>query len=1066
MLNLFYRNTRLLILTISLIFVWGLSSFHVLPRLEDPALTQRFALITTKFPGASAYRVESLVTQNIEDQLKQIPEIKTLESNSSVGISTVVVKLKDNITEADKVWSRVRDRLDDVTPKLPQGTSKPQYEDIETKAYGMIVALTWELKTPPNYRILGRLGEELEDELDSLSGSEKVELRGKPDEEIVVEISPAELAQLGITSQELSQQIRLSDAKVPAGQLRSDNSDFLIEVDTELDSLTRIREIPVQSTNISQFVRLGDIANVKKGLKTPTTDLAIVNGRPAVVAVALVNSSQRLNIWSRAAHQALEKFQDRLPGGVGLHILFDQNYYVEQRLNNLWKNLIFAVLCVIGSTFLLMGGKSSLIVGSALPLTILMVFGGMNFLGIPLQQISVTGLVIALGLLIDNAIVVVNEVNQKLQLDVHPKKAISQTVSHLAIPLFASTLTTVLAFMPVALMSGPVGEFVNTIGSTVILALVSSLFLSLTLIPALAGRINSTGKKKRRFKLDNLPSVFPRSFIGSFGRNMGNSGFSSPRLTEIYRHILDRILRRPFLGILLALILPLTGFVMVSSLPEQFFPPAEREQFQIELELYSHASIEKTQLVTQQVRETLLRHPEVKDVHWFIGQSAPSFYYNLQRRKKDLSSYAQALVQLKSNERSQELIQSLQKELDRNFPVAQVLVKRLEQGPYTAAPIQLYLYGSDLEILEELGNQIRLELSQVSNIIHTRSRLAEVLPQLSLKIDEEQARLTKLDNTAIAEQINSNLEGNLGGSILEDTEELPVRVRIANARRGDLDFIASLDLVPNVTAATENLSSVPLSALGEIKLIPELASIARRNGKRVNTIEGFVTVGVLPSTVLAQFKERLAASDFQLPPGYSLEFGGESAERKEAVGNLMTTVGVLLVLMVATLVLSFGSFRLAGIIALVGICSVGLGLAALWIFRYPFGFMAILGIVGLIGVAINDSIVLLSALHSDPDVRKGNRKAIREVIVGSTRHVLTTTITTVAGFVPLLLDGGEFWPPLAICVAGGVVGATLLALSLVPCLYLLLKAEKSEGEGSKINFSKLKSSRHKHTNIR
>lgn len=1039
MYNLFYRNTRLLILIILLIFVWGLSSFQNLSRLEDPTITQRFALITTQFPGANAVRVETLVTKKIEEQLKQIPEVHTLESNSSAGISIVVVRLKDQVLEVDKVWSRVRDRLDDVTLQLPPDASKPQHEEIETKAYGMIVALTWQLKTPPNYQIIGRLGEDLKDELYSLKGSEKVELRGKPDEEIVVEIDQAELAQLGISPQGLSEQIRFSDAKVAAGQLHSDNSNLLIEMNTELDSLESIREIPVQNSNSSQFVRLGDIANIKKGIKVPATDLAIVNGQPAVVAVALVNSSQRIDIWSQSAKQALEKFQAQLPVGIELHIIFDQNYYVENRLSNLWKNLIFSVILVIITTFLFLGGKSSLIVGSALPLSILMVFGWMNLLGIPLHQISVSGLIIALGMLIDNAIVVVDEVNARLQQNSNHSQAVTECISHLAIPLFASTLTTVLAFMPIALMSGQVGEFVNTVGSTVIMALISSLFLSLTVIPALAGRFNATVKPKRQLASRKASDSYthPLSFFQRFFLNLVNSGFSNPYLTRAYCQILDQMLKRPLLAIILTLILPLIGFINLSSLPKQFFPPSDRQQFQIELELSSHASLEKTHSVTQQIREELIQYSEIQEVHWFIGQNAPSFYYNLQKRKQNLSQYAQAMVQLKSNQGSKELIQSLQKKMNQKFPAAQILVKRLEQGKYTAAPIQVYLYGSDLDTLETLGNQIRLELSQVNNIIHTRSILDEVLPQLALQVDEEQVQLAELNNTIIARQINSSLEGNLGGSILEDTEELPVRVRIANDERGELNSIASLDIVPHGLPSTNNSASVPLSALGQIHLIPERPSITRRDGKRVNTIQGYVTAGVLPSTVLAQFKERLALSNLKLPPGYSLEFGGESADRSEAVSNLMTTVRVLLVLMVATLVLSFGSFRLAGIIALVGICSIGLGLASLWIFRYPFGFMAILGIVGLIGVAINDSIVVLAALHANFNVRQGELKAMRNVILGSTRHVLTTTVTTVAGFMPLLLNGGEFWPPLAICIAGGVVGATFLALSLVPCIYLL-----------------------------
>ena len=364
-------------------------------------------------------------------------------------------------------------------------------------------------------------------------------------------------------------------------------------------------------------------------------------------------------------------------------------------------------------------------------------------------------------------------------------------------------------------------------------------------------------------------------------------------------------------------------------------------------------------------------------------------------------------------------------------------MKPLEQG-LVGAPVVLRLYGSDLNTLQELGNQTRSQLAQITNVTHTNTSLGEALPKLALSLDEEQAQLTGLDNTQIAQQLNANLEGNIGGSILEDTEELPVRVRLANSDRANLDQISTLDLVPNNQFSSENSASVPLSALGQINLVPETAIITRRNGQRVNKVQGFITAGVLPSTVLADFQQRLSESNFQLPPGYSMEWGGEAAERNEAMGNLLSTVGILIVLMVAILVLSFNSFRSAGIIFLVAIGSLGLALACLWFFGYPLGFMAILGMVGLIGVAINDSIVVLAAIRNDPQARKGDRPAMVKVIVRSTRHVLTTTITTIAGFIPLLLDGSEFWAPLAICIAGGVAGATILALFFVPCVYLLL----------------------------
>ena len=1011
--NFLNRHRKLLFLAICLILVWGISSYQALPRMEDPLLKQRIALVTTRFPGASAQRVESLVTKKLEQELFEIEEIETIKSISYVGSSLVDIHLKDEVANVDEVWSRVRNRIADVAPQLPPGAGEPEYHQVETRAYTILAALTWEYSPPVNYATLRRLAEKLEDELQVSGGTEKVELFGVPQEEIVVEINPTDLAALDLTAQELSHQIQQSDAKVPAGQLYSPSDDLLIEVETELDSLERIRQIPIRYGE-SGFARLEDIALVRKGTREPLSELALIDGKPAIVLAVLMEPSQHIDRWVQTIRQSLNDFQT--PRGVSLQIIFDQSRYVRTRLDGLFNNLLLGVLFVIASTILMMGWKSALVVGSALPLSVLMVFGGMRVLGIPLHQISVTGLVIALGLLIDNAIVVVDELHAHLQRGLKPQAAISESMSYLALPLLASTLTTVLAFMPIALLPGASGEFVRAIALVVILSLFSSLFLSLTVVPALT--VSTYSKDCSR-----LPQPWWKT------------GFSSPKLTKIYHRTLDTVLAQPILGVLLALVLPIVGFVMAASLEEQFFPPADRDQFHIEFKLPPQASLEQTRSLVLQTRELILRHPEIDNVHWFVGREAPAFYYSLPRGSVNRANYAHGFVQLKT-QNSPMPIETLQNELDRAFPSALIIVRQLEQGTYVFAPIELYLYGPDLAVLRKLGNQVRIELAQVANVTHTDASLVGSLPKLALRVDEEQARLAGLDNTVIAQQLDASLKGSLGGSIVEATEELPVRVRLSNSQRSDLDQIASLELLP--TASSSDRSSVPLSTLGEIELVPELSAIPRRQGKRVNTVQAFISPEALPSTVLNDVKQRLHASGFQLPSGYSLEFGGESAERSEAVGNLMSTVGILLVLMVALLVFSFGSFRSAGIIVLVGICSIGLGLASLWWFGYPLGFMAILGTVSLVGVAINDSIVVLAALQSDPQARQGDCKAMRQVIVRSTRHVLTTTITTIAGFLPLLIDGGEFWPPLAVCVVGGVGGATLLALFFVPCTYLLL----------------------------
>lgn len=1019
MFTLFYRNRQLLILTLTLILVWGLSSFFTLPRLEDPEITQRVSTVTTLFPGASAERVEALVTEPVEEELSEIEEVDTLASVSKLGISIVTVTLKETVREVDEVWARVRSQIDDVIPRLPEGVI-PEYEDQEVKANALIVGLVWELDTPVNYAILRRWALTLEDKMRSLFGTDKVELFGDPEEEIRVEIRPADLATLGLTPQDLSQQIRASDAKVSAGQLRSSKSDLSFEVSGELDSLERIRTISIRTGNSGQITRLEDIAQVSKGIVEPASHLALVSGKPAVILAATVESGVRVDQWAKSAHRALAEFQSQLPGGTRMHTILDQSRYVQVRINGmLWELLLGSLLAMVVILFM-MGWRPALVVGAALPLSALLVFGGMKALGVPLHQISMTGLIIAIGLLIDNAIVMVDEVQIRLQQGMSPEGAIDDSIHQLLIPLLSSTLTTVLAFLPIALAPGSVGEFTGTVGISGILGLTSSLVVSLTILPALSGRLHNWGQNLRPTWLQ--------------------TGFSDPRLTRAYRWTLKKAFDRPMLTISLALILPVMGFTLAPGLKQQFFPPTGRDQFYVEFELSSQTALEKTQDQVLQARDSILNHPDVVDVHWFIGESAPTFYYNVVGKRENAANYAQALVQLRPNVLPRPVIQSLQSQLDKSFPDAMVIVRQLEQGPPFDAPVEVRLYGSDLEQLQRLGNQMRAELSQVKEVVHTRASLTEAQPKLAVNVDEEQARLVGLDRTAIARQLDTTLEGATGGSVLEATEELPVRVRLSNSDRSDLDRIAALDLLPNGDA-TGDRQTIPLATVGEISLVPDIAVIPHRNGQRVNTVQGFVTAGALSATTLAEFEKRLQA--FQLPPGYSFEFGGESEERDTAVTNLLSTVGVLGVLMTTTLVVTFNSFALAGSIALIAILSAGLGLAALWLSGYPFGFTAILGTIGLIGIAVNEATIVIAALQGDFRANSGESKAIQDVVLSATRHLVATTITDIAGFTPLLFDPTGFWNPLAIVIAGGLGGVTLLSLYFVPSVYLLLTRRKS-----------------------
>ncbi len=1010
-LTVFFREPRLTILILALILVDGLAALSLLPRLEDPELSPRAAVITTLLPGASAERVEALVTEPIEEELSEVEEIALVRSSSRPGLSTLTLEVQDDTTNFSEVWSKVRSELRDAEAALPPQASRPEFEEREPKAYAAIVALKWESESPPNAAVMRRYGRELEELLRGLNGTEKVERFGFPREEIQVLLSPEALDAYGLTVGQVAQQLRNSDVKRSAGRLRSDGNELLVELDP-FDSLARIGSTVIRTGISQQSVAVASLARLSRGQRTPPDDRVVVEGRPAVVVAAKVISSRRVDQWASQAREALKQFSQRLPTGLDQQVLFDQSRFTEQRLLTLRTNLLLGAALVAVVVFVMMGWRSALAVSMALPLSCLMVLSGMKILGVPIHQMSVTGLIIALGLLIDNAIVVVDEVNLQLDKGLDEEAAVVGTVRHLGVPLLSSTLTTVLAFMPLVLMPGPAGEFVGSISITVILALLGSLFLSLALVPLFLLRFR------------RLPTLGAPHRFWNAGVHFGQEGYS---------RVLAWLFRFPVAPIVLSLLVPVYGFWASSQLQEQFFPPSDRAQCEITLELPAGQTLATTEQLAENIRDLCLKSGSVEEIHWYLGRGAATFYYNLLSVRRQAPNYAQGMVLLTPGKGLERAINKLQSELDRAFPEARVLLRQLEQGPPFDAPVEIRLMGSDVAQLRNLGEELRRLLASIPEVTHALTTLSEERPKLELVLASGEADLVQLEAAAIAAGLEDSLDGADGGSVLEATEEIPVRVRLDEARTRFTRLLA-LPLSP------DQRRTLLVQNLGELRLAPDVPVIDRRNRVRVNSVQAFIRAGVLPSVVLNRFRELMEEARFELPPGYTLEVGGESAERNEAVGNLLGSAGALAVLMSATLVLAFRSFRMAFQIGLVAFSSVGLSLAALNLFGYPFGFMAIVGAMGLVGVAINDSIVVLAAIREDEQARTGEPQAMARVVSSSTRHVLTTTLTTMAGFTPLFLDGGRFWPPLAVAIAGGVSGATLLALFFSPAVYRLFFA--------------------------
>ncbi len=1033
-----YKNPRLLLLCMIVIVVAGLASLAVMPRLEDPVLGKRVALVSTVFPGANARRVESLVTIPLEQRLGGISKIKQVRSNSQTGISNIVIELSDEVDDVDPVWTLIRDRISDAKLDLPESCFATELEVLPMKAFAAIVAVKWKPNVQPNLSILRRLTRQLRADLVAIPGTENVDVFGDPGEEYVAQISPTMLASLGVSTAAISQQIIGNNADQPAGRLQTDGRSLPLELESDPMPIQRISNALIAYGTRGESTQLSRIARVEKRLVQPPSNLAIIGGRPAIVLGAMVNDQLRVDQWSDRMSKAVADFQQKFANEVVVELLFSQREHVDQRMLVLLRNLGIGTLAVMVVVLVLMGWRSTIVVAAALPLSALMVLATMRALSIPIHQMSVTGLIVALGLLIDNAIVMVDEVRSRIFGGNNPAVAIVGSVRHLAMPLFGSTLTTALAFLPIATLPGPPGEFVGTIAVSVILAITASFLLSMTVIPALI-------------------SLFP---VDPSRRGMLAFGLSNASLGRLYEYSLRVFFRFPIVGILLGMILPIWGFVVVRNLPEQFFPPSDRAQIQIEVELSAADNLQATKQTVDAIRMIVGGYDQVDQQNWFVGGSAPTFYYNVVPRRRGTPFYAQAFIDLKSGSDIGALVRRLQDDIDQRTPQARVIVRQLEQGPPFDAPIEVRIFGPDLATLQELGSQLRVLLGQTANVIHTRSDLQESIPRLSLEIDQSAAKQAGLDKSQIAAQLFTTLEGASAGEIYEGDEDLPVRVQLDLEGKWKLDRLAALPL-QSVTrgrppdprgagladGSRSTVGQNTLASLSALKLDSDVGAIVRVNGRRTNEIKAYIESEVLPSTVIEQFNRRLAESDFVLPSGYSLEFGGETEQRSDAVNRLIANGVVLFALMLLTLVASFRSFRCAFIVACVGGLSVGLGPLALSWFGYPFGFMAIVGTMGLVGVGINDSIVVLAAIRANRSASDGNIPQLVAVVSSCTRHIIATTLTTIVGFIPLIIGGGGFWPPLAITIAGGVAGATFLALYFVPSLHLLLNPRRPMDTG-------------------
>ena len=1006
--DLYLDRPKIFLLFLLFVVVGGLLSFDSLPRQENPQLAERWGDITAVLPGASPERVETQISDILETELREIDEIKILSSNSSTGVGLVGIELKETVSKAqtDEVWSKIENKLRETSNLVPEGTRIGLSHSGPPTT--LLFALQWLGDGEPQMIILSRLASQLKRKLANISNSEKSVIYGDTKEEIYIGANLDLLADAGMNIQDIANAVNQYDSKQALGNITGAKSEFRIQAQDNISLVNDLKKLPLKIIGDFQALRLEDVATVNKLPVDPPIEFVEFNGTPSVFVEVRGIFSQRTDLYSGSVLRITDEFKRELPEEIGLKLVFNEADFVEDKFSFLLQSILIATFLVLALSYISLGPRSAIIVSAVVPLTILLVLVLCSIFSIPLHTTSVTGIILSLGLLIDNSIIVVEDYKFRKSKNLINREAIYASIRHLSLPLLAATVTTGLAFMPMAAGKGASPEFVGEMAITIIFAVSSSLLLALTVVPVLLKIM----EEKNFFNLNNSK----------------NSGFSNDKIYKNYEKFLKWSFHKPFRALILALILPLTGFISFNFLDTDFFPNQGKPMFKVEVELDKNASIFATKERVKSIREQVLMEDYIESDMWWIGRRLPRLLYNVIGGSSGEGSdnLATGVYFTNSYSEMDRSLEDLAKNLEKDHADVRIRVSKFTNGPPVEFPVQLAIFGDDNQVLKILGERLKAIISKSPQVSDVFADQSASITGLELKLDEIDLAFSSKSSREILNEISSSTRGMYISSMLDGNKEIPIRIKNNNIESKEINQ-TSLLAIPgrNGYEYVENFSDIEFKS--------EINQINRYQGSRLNSVKAAVYPGRLASMVLKDVEKELKVFENSLPAGYSMRQFGDADERARSFGQLFSTFFLFLGLIILTLVMILNSFLQASVILLVGFLCVGLGFLGMFLGFQNFGFIGLVGIVGLAGLAINDAIVVLSHLNEEAADGKLSKDELISTTIRSTRHIVTTSITTVGGLFPLLFD--TFFETLAWAMCFGVIGSALIALLLIPSMY-------------------------------
>ncbi len=1009
-----------LILTAMAVAV-GIYGFLYMPRTEDPTITIRTGLVMALYPGATSEQVEKQVTRTLEKHIFKFAEVRKAKtfSTSRPGLTIINVELEDYVKNADVVWSKMRNEMIEVSAKkeLPEGVLGPIVDSDFGDTVALLIAIHGKRY---GYRELRDYLDTIQDQLRQIPEVGKLAAYGEQGEQIRITGDLDRMSQYFVDPRSIIQALRQRNIIQSSGHFESNQAKIPLRTTGLFNSVDEIGNVLVKiSPTTGQPLYIRDFAKVERRYQDPTF-LTRYDGKPCLMLSVEMQRGKNIVELGENIRQVFSRLGSILPPDIKIDLVANQPKVVKKLINHLSHEFMIAIISVVLVTIILLPIRVAAIAALAIPITLSITLGVMNAIGITLNQVSIAALIVVLGIVVDDAIVIADNYVDLLDRKFSRAEAAKRCVSEVILPVFAATATIIFSFLPLLILTGSAGEFIESLPKTAAIALTVSFIVAIMITP-----------------------IFCNFFIKS-GLHQDTGGQKEPKtwkkfnvlnlIQSLYNVAIVFFMRHKVLAMAAGVGALVAAALLFQFVPQQFFPSAERNQFVIDVWMPQGSRIEATLAVMRRIEKSLKETKGITHFAGFVGQSAPRFYYNVDPQQPD-DAYGQFIVDTTSEKQTPLVIEKLRKSLAVKAPEALVIVKELQQGMPLSAPVEVRIIGENICELKRLGARVKRLLVDVPYSLYVHSDTFNDSPLVDVGVNEELANRLGITSASVSALLAGGLDGLPVSTFWEGKRAVTMVLRLNHASRSSFGKVRDTYVYSPVTGA-----SVPLRAVSSLKAQWQSSRIVRRNGVRTLTVQAFVKEGHYGSQLLNAVESKIAS--LPLPQGYRIDYGGEISNQNEVFPQMLLALGISIVAIFLTLLLQFRSISEALIVmASIPLALPGAALGLI-ITHNAFGFTAFMGFISLCGIVVRNAIILVDYVNEK--MREGHSLEVAATEAGERRlrPIFLTTMAAAVGVLPMILSGSSLWSPLASVIAIGLVCSMFMTLLVVPVLFVLVKSHR------------------------